>query len=88
MAIGRAYYLGIGLEQDHQKSKYWFSRAADNEEPKSIKILAKLGWADSDIDTSLAPDFEGKPGSNAVVMKAIGLTVKLTGRRLHKAPFC
>jgi hypothetical protein len=71
LAIGRAYYLGIGLEQDHQKSKYWFSRAADG-----------------DIDTSLAPDFEGKPGSNAVVMKAIGLTVKLTGRRLHKTPFC
>jgi TPR repeat protein len=51
--LGRAYYLGIGLEQDHKKTKYWFSRAADNEEPKSIDILAKLGWADGDIDNSM-----------------------------------
>jgi uncharacterized protein YgiM (DUF1202 family) len=74
--IGRAYYLGIGLEQDHKKSKYWFSRAADNEEPKSIEILGKLGWADGDIDTSVAPDFEGTSGSNAAVMKALGLDRK------------
>ena len=74
--IGRAYYLGIGLEQDHKSSKYWFSRAADNEEPKSIEILAKLGWADGDIDTSVAPDFEGKPNSNAAAMKALELDGK------------
>jgi uncharacterized protein YgiM (DUF1202 family) len=80
--IGRAYYLGIGLEQDHKKSKHWFSRAADNEEPKSIEILAKLGWADGDIDTSVAPDFEGKPSSNAAVMKALGLGGKTDGQRL------
>ena len=63
--IGRAYYLGIGLEQDHRKSKYWFQRAADNEEPKSVDILAKLGWAEGVIDKSVVADFDMAPSSDA-----------------------
>lgn len=44
--IGRAYYLGIGVKEDHALSKIWFNRAAQNKEPKSIEILAQLGWND------------------------------------------
>lgn len=45
--IGRAYYLGIGLPEDHQQAKYWFQQAANNQEPKSVEILAQLGWNNS-----------------------------------------
>lgn len=83
--IARAYYLGIGLKEDHERSKYWFSRAADNKEPKSIEILAKLGWADDDIDTTAAPDFEGKPNSYTAVMKAIELDGKTDGKTDRQA---
>ncbi len=54
--IGRAYYLGIGLPEDSEQAKYWFQQAANNKEPKSIEILAQLGWDDATpIESVVSP---------------------------------
>jgi TPR repeat protein len=82
--IGRAYYLGIGLEQDHKKSKYWFGRGADNDDPKSIEILTKLGWADGPIDSPVAADFERKPPSSADVMTVLQVANKTDAQKSRR----
>lgn len=53
--LGRAYYLGIGLDKNIERSKHWFRQAADNNEPKSIDILNKLGWAKNEKLSSTTP---------------------------------
>jgi len=71
--VGRGYYLGIGLPKDAKTAVAWFQRAADNEEPKSIDILAKLRTSEPELfdgsNTSVAviePIIEPKPGKAQV----------------------
>jgi hypothetical protein len=55
--VGRAYYLGIGLKEDHAQSRLWFKRAAKNNEPKSIDILKQLNWSEpGEFKDSPIPD--------------------------------
>jgi len=50
--IGRAYYLGIGLPQDNNNARYWFERAADNNEEKSISLLKQIKWDETTSSTT------------------------------------
>jgi len=61
--VARAYYSGIGVNKDETRAKYWFQRAAANEEPRSNKILAdvfnvpasQIGIAVSNVEPAANP---------------------------------
>lgn len=78
--IGRAYYLGIGLDIDIQKSKHWFQLAANNNEPKSIEILNKLGWSKEPRLVST------QPNSNRPTDPVISTTKPIIERNITSSP--
>ncbi|XP_010540030.1 PREDICTED: ERAD-associated E3 ubiquitin-protein ligase component HRD3A-like [Tarenaya hassleriana] len=57
--IGLFYYFGLrGLRRDHTKALYWFSRAVDRGEPRSMELLGEIYARGAGVERNYTKAFE------------------------------
>lgn len=57
--IGLYYYFGMrGLRRDHAKGIYWFSKAVENGEPRSMEILGEIYARGASVERNYTKAFE------------------------------